>query len=445
MRSHRLYANLATEEIVAEATTPEQDAAVAAEPVVEPGADGLEASLVEIQGDMEEVASDDAAVETAAEVSEEMEVAVESLRVAAQNGGIDRFGAQLLQNQMDSWNKRLGSKDAVKRISTEAFGNIQGRAGTTTLSVEEVEKANTGVWQKIVAMWEKMVNFIVGLWNKFFDGATRLGDRAKKVAAVKVDGEPSSKTFQNAGLAKALHINGVVNAVEAAKDVAGFGAFLTPSAEGAIKVAEDVMKAIDAKNAEGITAAFKHINVTGYAKVADPASVGMSSPGDGVELYKSEALPGNRAFITFFPKEGATPDQVAKAGIKLGMFDASKKVNDKLEMNVLGGSDIAAVAKSMEEASKAILNYKSVQKKAEGEAKKMIAAAKKYTKEGGVAGSDKSAKGSMNLLVQSGPAQVKFMLETGAAVLQYAEQSIKLYGKAAPAKDAPAAPAAAAA
>jgi hypothetical protein len=272
--------------------------------------------------------------------------------------------------------------------------------------------------------------------------------RADKIAAAAgaTKGEASAKTFENQKLAENLHINGTVDVKAAAEAVAQEASILETVSKAAIAFAgkaEGLVNSGDVGMLNQLSQTISGVTSHGYSKVADPASVGMAAPGEGLELFKSEPLPGNKAVIATVPASGSNAAAVAKAGYKLGTFDASKKVADKAQLTVLSTSDVQAIAKKIGDAASHLISYKSVQKEAEAAANKVIAAAEKKAKEtakgedgkpveGALSGSDARsiAKGAMSMVVNAAPPLAGFALNAGSYVLQYAEQSLKQYGKA---------------
>jgi hypothetical protein len=449
MRNHRIYANLAREEIEAVAVPPGEEAPAAP---IEAGADSLEADLVEVNNDIVEIDNTEGAVDAAAEVAGEMEAATESLRIIASNGGLDRNGAILLNQMHASWNRRLGLPENHKTLSVESFGGTAGRAGTTQLSAEGLAEKAGELWGAILEMFRNAAKAIVAIWNRIFDTATKMKARADKVvsAAGATKGEATSKTFESQKLAENLHINGTVNVGAAAQAIVQEASVLSAMANHAASFATGAAKSIEQGGADALsflTAEARKMTGQGFTKVGDPASVGASAPGEGLELWKGEALPGNKAVIATIPSDGTSAAAIGKAGYKLGVFDASKKVADKTQLPTLSAVDVGTAAKKISEAADLVLGYKKAQKEAETAASAVIAAAEKKAKEGGKGADGKPvegaiadadaraiAKGAMSMVVNAAPPIAAFVLNAGSYVLQYGEQSLKQYG-AAPKKE----------
>jgi hypothetical protein len=467
-RSYGLMTRLAVEGIEANATAPGEE--VVAAPV-EAGADSLEADLVEVNSDVVELQDGEAGTEEAAEVVEEMEEAAVALESIAANGGLDRNGARMWNLYAASLNRRVGLPENHKLLSVESFGGTADRVSTTRLAAESIADKAKELWAKIVEMFRSAIAAIVAVWNRLFDGATKMKARAEKLYKAATDNKATDKkeNFENQKLAENLHQGGTVDAKKAAQAVLDETSVLTTITKASIQFAGQASQMIEAGDIGMLTQLTQTIHGaanSGFTKVGDAASVGMGNPGEGLELMRGDELPGNKAVIAIVPTAGAKPDALGKVGFKLGIFDASKKVADKAQLATLATGDIQAIAKTIQQAADHLLSYKSAQKEAEAAAKKVIALAEKKAKEtvraeagadAGIvdkakaagkallAGSDERAiaKGAMNSVVNSAPPLAAFALNAGGYVLQYGEQSLKQYG-AAKTEEKPAAAAAAA-
>lgn len=447
MRNHRnltgLMGRLAVEELEEIAVVPGEE--VAAEPV-EAGVDSLESDLCEINDELVEVQDDEDSTTAATDVVDELEVAVEALRIIASNGGLDRNGAQILNLHIDSLQQRAGYPANHKTLSVEAFGATNSRIGQTTLAIESIADKAKELWKQIVEMFKRALASLGALWNKVFDGATRLKARAENTlkAAEAAKGEKAAETFEQPKLAEALHINGAVDVKAAATVVEGLGDMMIVVAEVGMKAAQAMTASLENGDLAKLKTSLVDLrkNANGDL-VSDPATVGMSAPGEGLELLRGEeALPGNRAIIAIVPKdENTKADMIGKCGYKLGTFDASKKVGDKVALKVLTPDEAKAVAKQMIAAADSLLKYKPEQKKTEDIAKKVITLAEKKageapkegeSAEGKLSSADARAlaKGAMAMTTAAAPPLAVYLLNTAGSVLQYVEQSIKQYGKA---------------
>lgn len=448
-RNLALMGRLATEEIEENAVVPGEEAAT--EPV-EAGVDSLEADLTTVNDELVEVQDTETSTDEATEVVDELEVAAESLRNIAKNGGLDRNGSIILNLHLESLNRRVGLPDNHSVLSIESFGGTNSRIGNTQLAAESIAEKAKDLWKKIVEMFKKAIAAIVGLWNRIFDGATKMKARAenlvKAAEGMKNPGE-APKTFEQQKLAEQLHINGTVDAKVAAKEVNDVAMLLSSLTQSSLKAAESLNAAIESGDLAKLKGVAAEARKQLPSKVADPASVGLGAPGEGLELYReADAWPGNKALIAIVPaSDDAKPEVVGKIAYKIGTFDASKKVAEKAQLATLSPSDVVAIAKQIANAADGVLKYKPEQKKSEEAGKKVVALAEKKANEapaegaeggeGKLSGADARnlAKGAMALAIHAAPPIAVYALNAGGAVLQYGEQSLKQYGKSAKAED----------
>lgn len=502
MRHQRLYGRLAREEIEAQAAAqpdPNADPLVAAAEapatveegaapaeVLPEGSDGLEAELISVNNDIVDLQADEASNDEAVEVIDEMNVAVESLRIIAGNGGLDKGGAQLLNLMQASWNRRLDLESNHNTLSTESFGGSNSRAGQTVLAAESIAEKAKGVWATIVELFKKAMAAIADIWKRIFDGAAKTKARAEKLIAVAkaVKGAANASNFEDKGLADALHINGKVDVKAAVKALETESNQLAALSQHAIAFAGEVEKSITS-GSEGPNAVLQKAAALaqggGFSKVADPASVGMSAM-EGVELFKGAVLPGNKAIVAIVPVlQGEVNAAVLKnVGYKIGIGDASRKAPENGQLTTASPQDVVALAEEMVKIADKVSHYQPLQKQAEAEAKKLIAAAEKAARAAGTDASNKQmdedgmnkdstggkaiaalqgwaagvagqqvAKAAMSLVTNAAPPVAAYVLNAASAVLQYGEKSLKQYGANKPEEKKPAegaaAPAAAAA
>ncbi|WP_167306357.1 hypothetical protein [Caballeronia arationis] len=200
----------------------------------------------------------------------------------------------------------------TKRVTPalESFGSISRREDATKIALEEVKETLKKVWDAIVAAVKKAIEWIKSFWKKLWDNTEPMMKRAEelKAAASKVEGEATEKTFKNAGMAKALHIQGKVpegaegaaRMAEVAKKVfSDYGAW-TAGIEGSTK---------DLSNVGELAKALDH-DAFGLQAVHDAASQGIPVEGEA-KVGRSEELPGGNALVVVIAKD----IEKSKAGI----------------------------------------------------------------------------------------------------------------------------------
>lgn len=172
-----------TEEVVETTETPE------GEEVVE--SSELETELLEASGDAEEVAEDQAKVDSIEEQIDEAEeaaVATESLIhnliYTKANGGITPAHAELVHEHVQYIGKQLGwGKRDIPQLdySMESFSTV----GALSLTQESILQAAKNMLTKIIQSIIEGVNWViqqgVNIWNKLFSSFEKMGDTARKL------------------------------------------------------------------------------------------------------------------------------------------------------------------------------------------------------------------------------------------------------------------------
>lgn len=495
-----LYAKLAVEEIAdaAVATPPAAEATAAvitAEPPVveiEAGADSLEADMIGVNADVTEAQDNETIIGNALDVTEKLDVVVESLKVHAQNGGIGRDAAHYLNLHLESLYQSVNMPPAAiatRTLAVESFGGTTSKKDSTKLAIEEVEATNENIYEKVVELYQKAMEHLKALWAKVFDAAAKTKARAEKIqsAADATKGEAKSATLESPQLAELLQLGGKVDGKAAAQalataaaglgetmtanktqaegllaslktgstDVPADGAAAAPAAEPAADKPAEKTDAAPAAKAEGEDGDDKGDLATegleggaafaapaDYKKV-DPAKAGMAAPSDGLAVYASPTeLPGNKALAVIAPDEGAgTPDQLGKVKTLVVSFDAGRKLEESTALPTLSPADASAVASSIIQVADAVLAYKEVQDQIDGIKTAVIDTVK--GQDGAASDSKEAATATMAVATSFGPALAAYLLNTGMYALQYAEQSLKQYdgagAEAAPAEETPAA------
>ena len=173
----------AVEETVETVETPE------GEEVVETSE--LETELLEASGDAEEVAEEQAKVDSIEEQIDEAEeaaVATESLihnlMYTKANGGITPAHAELVHEHVQYIGKQLGwGKRDIPQLdySMESFSTV----GALSLTQESILQAAKNMLTKIIQSIIEGVNWViqqgVNIWNKLFSSFEKMGDTARKL------------------------------------------------------------------------------------------------------------------------------------------------------------------------------------------------------------------------------------------------------------------------
>lgn len=463
MRHNRNYGGLLGR-IAIEEQAEELAAVTAAPEAPADNAESLETDLIEINDEAGAVDADEELIEVADDTAEALEAISNDLRVIAQNGGLNKSGAIMLNHALEAHYTRVGISMSSNTLATESFGGTGSRSDQTVLAAEAIDVNVKKIWESIVTWIQQMIQHVKDLFNKIFDGATKLKARAEKtiktIAATK--GDAKEKTFVKDGLAAALHVNGTVaqlgttsaNLAVTAKVING------SLVDAGIKGAEALLAALSSGNLDSLKTAAGVYQSTGTA-VDKFESVGIKNPGEGLKVTKGQELPGGKALLSIVPESAdAKPSAVAETRTKLGSFNTAVKPPEKAALPVLSLADADKVAKNVLAIADAVLSYKSKQNSVATLKSKIMAEAKKQANapteapkdgaapaEGKMSSSDARslAKGACSMADQPAAAAAPYLVNTGKSMLDYVDLSLKQYGDkaAAPAAAAAEAPAAA--
>lgn len=100
---------------------------------------------------------------------------------------------------------RLAARSGVQRgsvnIARESFASKASGPKTLGIAALSLKSIAGNIWKQIVKAYEKVIAFFSKWWNKFFDGATKLRDRAEALAKaakskIKDDSFKNKKTVE---------------------------------------------------------------------------------------------------------------------------------------------------------------------------------------------------------------------------------------------------------
>lgn len=435
--SRGLVAVLEEEEIKTPAAVAEPEVAIG------DNAENLETDMIEAGDAAADVDALQSDTDATAEVSEALESIVVSLRACAKEGGMDRHSAACVGTAVDALYKQVG----IRRRSfpaLESFGQTSSRIRATEIAMEEITDQLKKVWLAIVAAVEKAIAWVADFYNKVVDAAGKLEKRAAdlKAKAEKTEGEAGSKTIENERVAAALAsskgvgdlgaIKATVAAVERIAKIA--------SSSNAIAVGEDALKALD--DVKVGVAAFKVDNF-GKDMGEEVSGEGFEAPGEGMKLYRSDELVGNKAFFYASPAEEKKGHEAAKVVSQCKLFAGTynpKAAEPAKELPTLSGADAASLCDEATKLSKELVSMREEAKKLEDIRGKLVEKAKKLGAAADKLGEDSEtgkALASARLIVQGVSrlfgqpvvAVTSYGISTGKAMLDYVELSLKAYGK----------------
>lgn len=405
-------------------------------PPLEDNANSLETDLIE-------VADGEADVEDAGDqIDEGLDTveALEALRIvvkdAAKNGGLDRTGAKISRLHLEHLYTRVGSKSAKKPTpAIEQFGGASDRV-RTTLALEADIKGNiTSLLQTIKSAIQKAIEFIVGLFNKIFDGATKAGERAKSLGerAKEAAGAPSAKEIDNGRLASELVMGKVVPADGSGGErVLEVLRSLYQGLPSDLEVLEEIGAAAGESKADGIMGLVNSKPTgkdLGLDVVSNPGELGLKDIGEGAHVSRSKELPGRKTLLvivvpTAFEKSTATiadfyPGQPEPEGLKVPVLDQTgaerqTKTVEEIASTVIGGKQLLA---KCNDAKKKLISYVD----------KLAASAGKEDS-GDLQASSRALRGVLKLIDAPFVSINSYAVRASKSLLDQVEESLKQYG-----------------
>lgn len=286
-----------TRDGVVVAETPEEAEAAVADATTE---------ISEATGELEQIEGD---VQTLEEAATGVESIILSLEAAQLDGGLTPQSAMFMNIALASYADRVGV-DVASVPSVESFGGASARLASTVASLE----ASKGIWETIkeaiLKAWKAVRDFMVGLWNKLFDGATALKTYAEKLAKAvdKAEVKTEDVKFSKAYLLTTSKKFDALKALKSASDRVTENTEYAEKALGTITGLGQVFKdAIKGSSEEEFTRALISLRPINPDGVDDWKP---TSGKDGLRGYTNTVdLPGNTQFIyVFTPAEFANSD-----------------------------------------------------------------------------------------------------------------------------------------
>lgn len=428
-QSRGLIATLENEELMA--------AAAAGESPVGDNADSLETNLMEVadSGADQEVLQTE--TEDAADVAEALESIGVALEASAAAGGLDRHSAHVVSTAIAALYKTAGiSGGASSMPAMESYGQSSSRIGATQLAMEDIKSKAVEIWKKIVEAVKKAWAWLAERYTQIFGAANLLEKRALALVtkAENVQGVAKDKEFESERLVKNLAIKGAVNGVAAATALAANTAKVLVDRSG---VAEIVLKALDGTDPAGI-ATLSKTAFTGLSLTPVGKSEGFEDAGAGLVTSRSDEMPGNRAILLVTVAQADDKTMAARAGsIKgsIGVFDPKRAAPAKFVVPTLATADAIKVAEIVAKMAKEIQGYRSNLDKLAAVKKKIVAVMEKGVKEEVpedmkdiAAARRKLASVVPRMLDEPAGSYNAYAINTGKALCDYIEESLKQYG-----------------
>lgn len=406
-----------------------------------PAAETLETELLDVQDEGAEGEVQETEVADAVEVAEALESYAVALQEDIGNGGLDRTAARYMQMGLESLYLKAGIRRPQTSLSLESFGGTGTRIGSSQLALEGIKEEAKKLWEKIVAAIKRAIEWVMGYYNKIFGAAEKLQKRAEAVksAAETTTGDQKETKIDNGGLFKKLYKGSAVPT-----SMAGEATELRSQVESvASAVAAD-------KTAEGLTTALGSLEAA--KKFAVPAHSGGDKVGeeqgfpgeiDGTVLYRTKEHLGGKAFVSRMSPELLTGEAalLAYAKFRTDVMAFNPKATEPTGTSItaLKSGDVVKTAAAIEAVGASIAAGRKALKTIEDALKKVASAAEKAAS--GAADDEdaeskkislalkKAAGNVVNAEVSAFNATNRYALETGKAILDLCELSLKTYGK----------------
>jgi hypothetical protein len=140
-------------------------------------------------------------------------------------------------------------------MSLESFGTKGTRVQSTKLAIEGIKETAKAIWDKITAAITSMWNSVSAWFAKLFDANTKMGERAKKIAAgaAAAKGKTAAEAEVGGGFIKKLVLEGKFVSKSIGDNLSEVAYLVTSSAKAAmetsrllqsVKSSEEVAKTI---------------------------------------------------------------------------------------------------------------------------------------------------------------------------------------------------------
>jgi len=412
--------------------------------VVEPigdNAESLETDLIEVADDLTGAEQEAAETEEAVEVVEALESIRDSLAISAANGGLDRHAAAAIGTATDYMYKRVGM-GKKSMLSLESFGGTTSRVGATQLTMEALTEDIKKIWASIIAAFEKAIQWAKDFYTKVFVSYEKLGKRAEELSkkATDIKGEMGEKEIENARLVKSLNVDGKVGSeiIEGAKQLITVAKSLAGANNAA--EAEKIAGVLEAsKTDEEFLGKFELESNAAFvpegSDVSNPEEAGFAAPKEGLTIVRGKELPGGRAIVGRVNKEVLKGKAAVAAvggatgrGVTLGAFNSKAAEVTAKAVPTLNKENAIAVANAVSEIAKAGTEYKSKIEAVTAAKKKLVEASKKVANGTDGVKSAKTVASSLASTIDQPAASINvYMLNTGKALLDYVEESLKQF------------------
>lgn len=327
-----------------DAEVPEVETTNIAE-VLEASPDSELAEVGELAAEMEDI---EAAIDGGLETADTLEQSADKVEESIEDGGLPPVAAEAMNLMLSHIQRDWGMPNAKAGFALENFGSKQTRIAATKVAMEEMRKTAGNLVAGAKKTFEKIVEWVKKFFAKLFDGAVRLEETAKKVAA---QAKASDKeTTGKIKVAKEL-LPKNEKSIESGKLIGIVSKYASVSLDGTAEGFKAVVKAAgDVTDFEAFIATSRDV----YEKQVNPFV-------DTVKIVVSDE--GKASVERFTAEENGEQDALSKADV-IKLAESVAKAAASLGK---AKSIVAELAKTTQAAAK------EVEKMTQDEAKKQLA------------------------------------------------------------------------
>lgn len=265
------------------------------------------------QLELDSVVSEESAAD--ADVLEEV---ADTLEEATENGEvITGVAAECLRVLVQHIADRRQIQAGVN-IARESFGNKAAGLQAQRLAMLSIQNIAKDIWKQIVKAYEAVIAFVKKWWAKFFDGATKLRDRAESMEKAF---KSKKSTIEKDAATKKVDVGDWINLVQdgTGKFDWSIGSDTVGSLVGTYNLNTNISARISTL-ADTVAEAMKDpaAATTGKSKVIEEAvkirekqdANNMGEAPDGMVFAVSDSVVGGKCIYTLTPKTGASEEDV---------------------------------------------------------------------------------------------------------------------------------------
>jgi hypothetical protein len=396
-------------------------------------------SSAQMEADNEEIAETAESAEALEQVGDTLEGAVES------GEGIPPVAAEAIRILASRIGARHGLQVGGLNIASESFKSKSNRVQATRIAMESVKQWAKDLWKMIVKAYEKTIEWFKKWWNKFFDAATKLKDRAEEI-----EKSAKSKASNPTNVAKVpleigewgTHLqdkNGNINAAKIANDSKNLtGAYTSFVRSFTLKVQVGLGKLPELMdNPETFDTNIKTI-IPDFSDGSVVKNADGELP-DGMEVKGIELVYGGKTlYCKGFSETASSEDYKDNVGSMKIWVDETKGFKDItiVEMPAIAPAEVKVIAGHIKELAIAMIDNKNDASKLETNCSKIkdraakLAGKAEEDDDGDNIRAAGAAARAMLGVASSGMSQIRsYYMSTGNAVLTACQASLALIGK----------------